>query len=231
MTTCFSQEELYFNFYDFPIYKNTKKQHYTIKDEAGKTLFSKLKFVDFANQNLQVLDKNNDMFYLNNNLKRLEKAEFENYMVCGTVAYYTLSIVLENDSYKVIKKTNNEFLGDKNTSVIIDSFPKGKISKVYFTNKETSINYDDNFPLKDYIVQEIGLQKAIRFKGETFYYDTINILESQYIKIEKNGLFGYFNMIEPIFKDIGVINFNLAKVIMPNNKKGFVDLNGIIYLK
>jgi len=230
--TVYGQEESIIPFYDIGIYQNEKNNTFYIKDNKGKIKMRKIKFVNVANECLQILNRKNKIVYLDRKLNKIKYPEQLNIEVCGTVANYKVEI-LEQDENFIIKKTDNEIiLGGEITSYTIDTISKKGINNIYFVNKEKIIRYDENFYYPETIIIEQNNKIIIRDNKSTEFYDEIDLSNPFRLKIKKNGLFGYYGITkENKYKKLEQYVFNLAHFELENGKCGFIDNNGNEYYK
>lgn len=92
-----AKDSLVYDLGEFKVYKNERS--FSVKSNSGKILHKNLKYFGNALRYWQVLDENNEMFYLNDQMKE-SKIEDNFLGLCGTVPHYTLKI----------KSNKNEFI-------------------------------------------------------------------------------------------------------------------------
>ena len=217
------------------VFKNLISKKYFIKKE-NKTVFGEIKYVqNLFGMYLQILDKNNTVFYLNTKGKKDTNLKI-NLGLCGTVPNYTYKV--EESDKQFILTSNETFYdyGDKIPAIKIDSINKLQADKIYFSNNLNSISFTENdfifsftktFPYA--LIVEKGNSKGILWNTKLSFYDEV-IYDSQGIfKIKIDGKYGYFNITEINYKEIESFHYGLARFKTIDGKMGYVDINGKEY--
>lgn len=215
----------------FNVFKDTVKNTFKIKDQNHKIIKKDLKYVNFAgySNSLQVLDKNNNLVYLNENLKQIEHPENEILEVCGTVAYFEMKIIETNENYVIEFTEDNSVYNEGIKKTIIDTIAKTNVKDIYFANSEKEISYDENFSFPTYIILDLGNRFGIKQNNTIDYYDAIDLKNPFAIKVKRKNLFGYYGISEIKYKALDEFKYNLAKFETEFGQKGFIDINGNEY--
>lgn len=191
----FSQNKIHLNFYKANVFENIKKHSFKIKLDK-QILYDNLKFVQYAEGTLQVLNDKNELFYLNKELKKIIYPEKNEEIYCGTVNDFFVKIK-ENKKYYLIEKTIKPIDSRQEIkTVIIDSFSKKGIKDIYFLNKKKNIQYDENFFFPETLIVETKKgKKRIRSEGKTSgILKEIDFTNPLAIKAKKDQLWGYYNI-------------------------------------
>ncbi|MFD0975161.1 hypothetical protein [Salinimicrobium gaetbulicola] len=174
-------------------------------------------------------------------------------IVCGTVAYSKREIRNENNSFVLIDNTNNLFVGGDNNTTSYNLFPNTEYDDVLFLNGTKTLSFDGNtgtgsyFKLPNNSLNYLIVKKdgkfgllEIVFLDNGIKLNTIlpvkydSIISSGYylpIKFESNGLFGYYPInTNAKYKKVEKFNFYFSKFVLPNNKKGWLSLDGKEYI-
>ncbi len=230
----YSQEELYYISYkdDFSVYKNPKSNTFKIfKNE--KIVFDKLNFWGVAGNSFQILNENNELFYLNDKLKKISENEIKEEEIgyCGTVDEFYYKIIETEKNYLLELKTN--YLGGvPNKIEILDTISKKNIKNISFIitgNKEVFYTENDDFVNIDLFIETNDNKKGLRGGGHTLYFDEIDTTNLRAVKVKRNGLYGYFGVTKTKYKKLENYKYNLAKFELPNGQKGYIDYEGNEY--
>lgn len=226
-----SRDTLVYDTGEFKIYQ--KKNSFRIENHSGKILHDHLKFVGSAIRYWQILDEKNQIFYLDQEMK---KADLENNFLglCGTVPHYTLKVKSSKNDFVVME--DETFYDYENQIPAEEKFriSKKDADEVYFINGKKEFNYDGNYGFAG-----IGAQPdLVIYKKEGKYgiwqdesktkYDEISFEDSN-LKMKKDGLFGFYGYTEIKYKDIQAFIFNLARIKTADGKSGYVDVHGKEY--
>ncbi len=225
----YAQDKLDFVFQDFEVFKNQKTNTFKILD-GEKIVYNKLKFVGYAENDLQVLDHNNKIFYLDYQLKIISFPEKVETLYCGTVDDFIVEIV-DRDTHYLIEKTINPITSNQPTiTKIIDSIPKNDINNIYFLNQKRNIQYDANlfFP-ETLIIKNSKDKTGIRSNRITQYFDEVNFKNAYALKVRKSKFYGYYGITKVKYVTLGEFVFNLANFELENGKKGYIDFQGNEY--
>lgn len=230
-----AQEELTVRLNNIKVYKNTKLNTFKIT-RNDSIFYDNLKLVELVEHSLQVLNKNNELFYLNDELIKVTYPKEVTRRYCGTVDSFSTKII-EKKNYYLIEKTTDPINSRKRTTKeIIDKIPKDNIKDIYFSTKSKSIRYDENVWRPETLIIETYDNKiGIRINNVTEFYDDIEILNPYQIKVKKNNLWGYniwnSKNIKIKYKKINKFVYCLASFELENGEKGFVDTYGNEYFK
>ncbi|SEA60138.1 hypothetical protein [Bizionia paragorgiae] len=232
-----NNDSLVYEFGDkLKVYKDLNSQTFRIKKNDKKVVFKKLKFIEHLGEYLQVLDKNNIPFYINNKGKKKKKVNIT-LALCGTVPNYVYEIVEKNESYYLTENENFYDYEDKIPPKIIDSIEVKGIDKINFPNNENKIEFDENsfvfnhtevFP-HALIIQK-GKKQGVLYQGKLTFYDEVTY-DSGLLKVKINNQLGYYGITKARYKELETFIFGLAKFKTFDNRSGYVDSNGKEYYK
>ncbi|MGB0840124.1 MAG: hypothetical protein ACPGXL_08290 [Chitinophagales bacterium] len=216
------------------ITKNQTTDKFKITNKITGKSFINLKFVDYVFNNIQVLDGNNNVYFLSN---RWEKTEEPMMLggLCGTVPHYTASVKSNASSHQVM--IEETFMSR------FDSIPEEKIveistavaDSVLFINGASTFRFTANF---NYLLNALAPKTIILKKDGKYFkkdapeqlYDAIDFGKKAYAVQTKQGdLYGIFDIIEPKFASIEEFYYHLAKATMPDGSEVYIDLKGNEY--
>lgn len=219
-----------FSFNKFKVFKSEKNKTYTILNSRNRAVLKNLKYVNYAgySNHLQVVDKKNHLFYLNDSLKKTSTPKEEMVSFCGTVASFKRKIIEDSKNYFVEFTEDNSVYNEGVKVSIVDTIPKKDVKNIYFSNKKKEIHYDENFYLPTYLILDLGDKVAIKQGDSTKYYDSID-LSTSFPKVKRDSLVGYYGITEVKYRKIGKFEYNLAKFEDKNGNIGYIDLQGKEY--
>ncbi|WP_452222089.1 hypothetical protein [Lacinutrix salivirga] len=224
-------DKLILTFNEFTVLKDTVRNTFKIKDQNNKIVKKELKYVNYAgySNSLQILDGNYNLMYFDENLKQIEHPENEIIEVCGTVAYFKMKIIENNENYLIEFTEDKSVYSEGIKKTIIDTIAKVNIKDIYFANSKKEINYDENFDFPTYLILDLGNKFGIKQNDTIEYYDSVDLKNPFAIKVQRKNLFGYYGITEIKFKELNEFKYNLAKFKSELGKKGFIDNNGNEY--
>jgi len=226
-----AKDSLVYDLGEFKVYKNEK--YFSVKSNSGKILHKNLKYFGNAIRYWQVIDENNEMFYLNDKMK--ESNIEENFLgLCGTVPHYTLKV---NSTQKEFIVMEDETFYDYGNQIPAEEkfrISKNDADEIYFINGKKEFNYDGNYGFGG-----VGAQPdlVIFKKDEKFgiwqdetktLYDEISF-ENSNLKLKKDGKSGFYGFTKIKYADIQPFIFNLARIKTTDGKSGYVDIYGKEY--
>ncbi len=225
----YAQNKLHLIYHNYKVLKNQNNHTFQITNN-GKVVYDKLKFVAYAENALQVLDYKNEMFYLDKKLKIIDYPKKAEMYYCGTVDDFFVKIIQQENNY-LIERTTKSISGHQfDKKEIIDTIPKSGIKSICFLNKSGTIEYDENFFFPEtLIIETTDNRVGLRENGKTKFYDTIDCSNLYSVKVEKNNLFGYYNITKLKYAKLNAYVFNLASFELKNGKKGYIDIEGNEY--
>lgn len=207
----------------------------TVKNKKGTTVFKNIKYIGLTMDNhIQVLNGNGDIEYYTAELHKLkEKPVIDtlyNYMVCGNVGNYSLKIE-ETKNYYVLKKSEGFTSFNIDNYAAIDSVLKTDVKDIYFLNKKRELKYNGNRLALEYVIIDYGSYFGLLNSPNGIqYFDSINSAE-QPIKVKRDSLYGYYNLTDTEYLELGLFTYNLALFKDQNNNIGYIDRNGNKYYK
>lgn len=214
--------------------KNVKSKKYTFLNKKTRETYSNLKFAKRIYGYFQVLDTNNEVYYLNEAGEK--KKEVRDYMgLCGTVPYYKMTIKENRSHFKIFE--DETFLDWENK---IPAKEKLKISKaetdtVLFINGKDAFDYSSNFTLW---ICAIDPETLIFVKDGKYFtkanpkmkFDAIDFSDYHHsLKTRKNNLYGILGVTTPKYKKIEKFNYYLAKAVTKEGNSVYIDIEGNEY--
>jgi hypothetical protein len=226
----YAQEKLHITLSTLKVYENSENHTFKIKSN-NKIVYDKLNFVALAERSLQVLNENNELFYVNDKLEVVSYPEkFEN-LYCGTVDNFSAKIIEKNDYYLIERTTDPIDSRAVIKKEITDTISKINIKDICFLTKEKSVRYDENFFFPETLIIETKDNKiGVRTNCLTTYYDDVDFSNPLCIKVRKKNLWGYENT-EIKYKKLNKFVYNLARFELENGQKGFIDKKGNEYIE
>ncbi len=227
-----SKDSLVYDLGKYKVY--TSKDRYIIQNSAGKTLYSDLKYFGGAFQNWQVLDAQNNLFYLDAEMKRSDTNDVF-IGLCGTVPHYEL--IVEEEEHDFVVKKDETFYDNGNQIPAEELFriSKSHVDQLYFINGDSEFNFDGNFGIgtsmrsnPDLVVYKKNGKYGIWQDETGILYDFVHF-EDYNLKLVKDGKVGYYGFTEIKYHDIQPFIYNLARINTTDGKTGYVDLNGKEY--
>lgn len=233
LSTAWAKDSLVYDLGEFKVYLN-QNNSYSVKNNSGKILHKNLKYFGNAIRYWQVLDENNEMFYLNDKMKE-SKIEDNFLGLCGTVPHYTLKIKSNKNEFIVMEDETFYDYGNE-----IPAEEKFRISKkdadeVYFINGEKAFDYSGNYGFAgvvaqpDWVIYKKNGKYGICQDETKTMYDEI-YFENSNLKLKKDGHFGFYGFTKIKYQDIQPFIFNLARIKTTDGKTGYVDVHGKEYL-
>jgi len=228
----FSQDgELVLTFNDFKVFKEVNKKTYKILNSDNKIIIKGFKYVNYVehSNSLQALDKNNNLIYFDDSLKKIKTPKEGIIEVCGTVASFKQRII-EDNKYHLVEFTEDKSVYNEGIKKsIIDTISKKGVKSIYFSNEKKEIDYDENFDFPTYLIIDLGDKLGIK-KGDSIkYYDSIDLENPFAIKVRKGDFIGYYDITEVKYKKLQKFEYNLARFEDKNGKIGYLDLEGNEY--
>ncbi len=220
-----------------------------------KVMVEELKFIKYLGDYRQVLDNQNNLFYINNRGEKELNPIINVYASCGNPANYVYEIIETNKEY--ILTENIYYDNEKeNSPTQIDSISKKGINKIYFaqyqslstsdiptySNLKTQFNlrkieFDEYrynysfikiFPFA--LIIEKTNKKGILYKKKLTFYDDIKYdYDSDLLKVEIKNRYGYFGITECKYAEVNKYVYGLAKFKLPNGETGYIDGEGKEY--
>lgn len=224
----YAKDSLVYDLGEFKVFKNDSS--YFVKSNSGQTLYKNLKYFGSAIQFWQVLDENNQIFYLNHEMKKADtKDDFLG--LCGTVPHYTLKV---NSTPKEFIIMQDETFYDYGNQIPAEEkfrISKNDADEIYFINGKKEFNYDGNYGFEgvgaqpDLVVYEKNGKFGIWQDESKILYDEITF-ENSNLKVKKDGKRGFYGFTKIKYADIQPFIFNLARIKTKDGKTGYVDTNG-----
>ncbi len=228
------------------------KQFKLTHKKSGKR-FDSLKFAGLIGyEYYQILDKNNNLFYLKPSTidsngvyndddwdKKTKVDDDFGREVCGSVNFYTLSVQENIFYYKIIKEIDTisvDFSDSFFKKRTIKKISKNKADSVLLFNGKKELHYSDNSwigvvgNIEPEIIILVKDGKYFTEDNPTLKYDSIDFTNGwSYLKTKKGNLYGLLRITEPKYTKIDQFECYLAKAELPNGKEVIIDLEGNEY--
>lgn len=212
-----------------------KKQDYLWLDKKTNETVKHLKFVERLGREFQVLDSENQLFYIDENGKRSEESHFRLF-VCGTVPHYIVSVVETDSTFEVYEDETFYDSGNKIPVALQTTINKTDADSVYLMNGRMEFSFTSNFGYMSF--SRIDPRSLILVKDGQFFthehpdlkYDAIEYSPEKVLLLTRKGaLFGILDVVEPKYTDISKPDFFLTKVTLPNGEVKYIDTEGKEY--
>lgn len=235
----------------YQVFKNMDDQSYYIIDQINsenKIKYKDLKFALPVGENtLQVIDKNNKMFFLDEKLNKKDTVDVRplgRHYFCGNESWCFFSVKETKDNFIVIKEEGwaKERI-EKQTHVDVVEVSKLKADQVFFYNKKQQLSLVQTqffySPVTIFFIKEgkygvIGkyeFMKGFVYDDLEILYDALEILDPKLYMVKKGELFGYYGITKIKYKSLNKFNYLLAQFELPEGTKGFVDFSGKEYFE
>ena len=204
---------------------------FKILNSENKTIIKDLKYINYAgySNSLQTLDKNNNLIYYDNNIRKIKKPEEEIIEVCGTVAYFKRKIIEDNRNYYIEFTEDKSVYNEGIKKSIVDTIPKNGIKKIYFANSSKEIDYDENFDFPTYLILDLGDKFGVKDGDVIEYFDSVDLKNPFALKVKIDDYFGYYGITDIKYKNLADFEYNLAKFTDKKGNTGYIDQNGNEY--
>lgn len=230
---CFSQNNNHkITFGKYTVLQENKKGSFKILDQKENIVYDNLKYVNYTKRAsfLQVLDKTNTVFYLDQNLNKTQQPQTNQLAVCGTIASYGLKVIEKEKVFLIEFTENRSIYGEGIKKSIIDTVSKKTVKDIYFVNSKRELNFDENTMFPKYIIIDYGDKFGIKNKNSVSFYDAVDLKNPFTIKVKKKNRYGYYSITSGTkYTLLEGFEFNLAKFEKPCGKTGYIDLNGKEY--
>jgi len=210
------------------LFQNKNDKTYTVKDDNHKVLLKKMKHFSRINGGVQALNDALEIEFYDlklNKLSQVPKPEMLEF--CGNVSGWKVKIE-EKEDYYLVQKLEGHSGNYGSTWQNTDSIPKLNSKDIYFLDKTKSIEFNENVYYPETIIIVYENSMGIRKNKKTYVFDTIDISS---LKVQCNGLFGYFEKTEIKYKKLNPFKYNLASFELPDGREGYIDKLGNEYYK
>ena len=206
---------------------------YTLTNIKTNEKHKKIIFLKSLIINYQVLDANQNLYYLNDSGDRVDTVQSYGWM-CGTVPHYTVNIEYNKDFFYVIQKETFFTRDGKESPDTITTLSKSDVDSLYFINGKQEFKYTSNYTFSN---SPITRPETIIYKKGN-QYGTIMGIGKTYDKIDftypvlttyKNNLVGFYNIVEPKYQKISRFEYYLARCVKTNGTVVHIDKDGIEY--
>lgn len=233
LDNCFAQsiDSLVYKSENITLSKYIKTGKYKL---VANETYDQLSFAKRINSYFQILDENNQIFYIGEDGDK--KGEVEDYMgYCGTVPHFTFSIKNTGTHFEIYE--DETFYDSK------DQIPAHKTriintqnaDSVLFINGKTQFNFTANFGLG---ITTTNTGMLILAKNGKFFlkdspelkFDSIDFTNYHHsLKTKSNDLYGILGVVEPKYKRIEDFIYYLAEAETVNGETVYIDIEGNEY--
>lgn len=235
--------ELLASSYDSLVYETTnlkilsskiEKDYCWLNKNTGETV-KHLKFVQELGNEFQILDSENQVFYIDASGNRSDTTTYRRW-VCGTVPHYTVSVVETDSTFEVYE--DETFYDHKNQTpaALQTTISKKDADSVLLINGRREFNFDSNFDYVRFVNSDP--RTVILVKDRQFFtstdrekkYDTFIYWRSGGLLLTRRGaLYGILDVVSPKYAEISPFEYYLAQVKLPNGEVRYIDTEGNEY--
>lgn len=216
---------------------NKENNKYLIQNSYLGDTIENIKFIGQIDQYFQVLDSNNQIYYYNEKIG-ITDTVLDTYSVSLTVEQYELSILEIDDEYQIRKdETYYEYYNKKPLTIAWANI--NEVDSLVFINGQSTFNYSANFNSNPMVIVDpttVIMCKDNKYQilnGNNIKYDWVSVFTEKCsynnIKTRKNGLYGYYGIVEPKYQYISEFKFFLAKITQEDGTAAYIDNKGKEY--
>lgn len=214
--------------------QNLQTKAFTVIHRPTQKRYEHLKFVKVLYPQLQILDANNTMYYLETDgtLKEQVTTRLE---VCGTVPHFIVWVTRTASSLEVWEDEtfydyDNQIPAKKTATI-----PLSEADTIVFINGKSRIDFTENFGIG---INTTDPRMLILVKDGQFFvpdhpnqtFDSIDFSNCEHsLKTEKDNRYGLLGIIGPIYKRIAPFEHYLAKAEKEDGTIVYIDLEGNEY--
>lgn len=214
--------------------KNLEKSRYKLTNKKTKDNYDDLKFVKRIFRYFQILDSNNQVFYIGEDWEKKEEV-IDFIGVCGTVPHYTLTVQLNETYFEIIEDETFYDYTNEIPAEIKRKIDQDEADSVLFINGNSSFKFTSNFDVgfgttdpRMLILIKDG--KYFTIDNPKLKYDSIDFTNYRHsLKTMKDHLYGLLGIVEPKYKRIEEFNYYLAEAETENGELVFIDTEGNEY--
>lgn len=238
-------------------YKRDDGTMYIVKD--GKIIYDHLTYVkplaqeEYGNR-LQIIDGEHKAHIVF--IKAKEKQELlHTPFICGNgdIIEHHMQIVPDANKISVdayfSNTDNSDYQKDINKTHHVFSVSSTKADALFFHTYKKNITFSENYDDTAHTVyykkgKQYGFAGEVKVKREKDgvkylfvkstnhkKYDAIVFDEYGKVRLQYKGLWGYHNISDEKYKTLNAFEESLARVELPNAKKGYIDLKGNEYVE
>lgn len=214
--------------------KNVTKNTYSLTNKENKESFTDLKYIERMFQYFQVLDKDNQIFYINEEWEKKDEAQ-DFIGLCGTVPHYKLSILSEKDSFLITIDETFYDMGNEFPAEPLMRISKEKADKILFINGDSTFTYSANFSYSNKVTppNTVILVKDGKYSiygEEEMIIDAIDFTAfSPALKYSVGELHGFLHITAPKYLKMSDFSDNLAQVVTKDGREIYIDMEGNEY--
>lgn len=227
-------DSLFYESSKMKIVTNIESDVFEIVNMGSGEKIKNLKFVKQIARTFQILDKDNNIYYINDDFEKMDSVN-DFYGLCGTVPHYSMTIEEVDNKYVVMSDETFYDMGNEIPAEAQLSIEKSKAEKVVFINGENEFMYTSNFGIGVCSTDPnwLFLVKNEQFTSHhnpSLVYDFIDFNNYYHTLVtKKDGLYGVFGIVEPKYAEIQTFDYFLAKAILPNGREVVIDLEAREY--
>lgn len=214
--------------------QNLQTGTFTVVHHPTQKRYERLKFVRPIYPQLQILDADNRLFYLDTD-GDLREQLIARLGYCGSVGHFTLSVQRTTDSITVFEDetfydSQNQIPPEQQLSISLD-----EADSVVFINGRTTFNFTENFGIDIHISDP---RMVILVKNGQFFlqdqpelrFDAIDFSHYRHsLKTKKDNRYGILGIVAPKYKHIDRFEHYLAKAQKEDSNIVYIDLEGNEY--
>ncbi len=230
-SNCFTQvkDSIIYKLEKISLTKEIKTNKFTV---IANETYKDLKFVNHIGKFIQVLDKDNQVFYVSLDGTRAENVK-DYFFTCGNVQNLILSVRDKKSYFEVFEVLEEE--SSKSQARKIIEISKEDADSVYFINGQTLFKFNSNFNNNSVIINP---KTIILFKNGKYFsqenpklkFDSIDFSNYQHsLKTKKNNLYGILGIVKPKYKNIEKFKYYLAEAKKRRGKSIYIDIYGNEY--
>lgn len=216
--------------------QNMTSKLFTLKSKKKRKKIRNLLFVGIVDKKeFEVLNKNRNLYYLDEDWNKTVVRERRITEVCGTVPHFVLTIAETDSSFQVYE--DETFYDQKGIPPVITAeVSKKQADSIQFLNGTSKFWFTSNFNYGNVI--KTNPKTIILFKDgfcstlehPEIKFDSIMYMNSYGFPITaKNGNYGILGVVSAQYKELGKFNFYLARVVLPNGEIRYIDNSGNQY--
>jgi hypothetical protein len=219
----------------FSILQNRETSRFTLLNKKTNEKLENLNFVKQIAYYYQVLDQNNNLFYIGDDWVKEPKVK-DFFGVCGTVQVYELVAKSKKANFEIYEDETFYDVGNKILPALQFKVLKKYTDRILFINGKSEFVFDANFAggcgnvdPRTVILTKNG--KYFTYKNPKFKYDKIDFSNFYVcLKTKRKNLYGMLGVIEPKYKSIEKFEYYLAKSVTAKNETIYIDLEGNEYI-
>ncbi len=214
--------------------KNLESGTYKLTNKETEESYENLAFARRIYQYFQILDSNNQVFYIGADWKKEEQVK--DFMgVCGTVPRYSLTSRVNGSNFEILEDETSYDYNNEIPAEIQFTVTRKEADSVLFINGRSSFKFTSNF---DVGVGITNPRMVLLYKKGKYFtrdnpdlkFDAIDFTNYHHsLKTIRGSLYGLLNIMDPKYKRIEKFNYYLAEAETKDGKIDMVDIEGNEY--